>query len=381
MGGATQGRAADAFRRITGRSPDGVWSAPGRVNLIGEHTDYSGGLVLPIAIDRRATVAAGLRNDGVIRCASLQFGGEITATAAAIRPGDGNGWAAPLLGVAWAVGTAGVGVPGADLVVDSDIPPGGGLASSAAVEVAAALALTELTRQRMSTGELARCCQRGEHHIARAPTGIMDPIAVLLGRVDQAVFLDCRTLEHQLVPFAPATVGLSLVVIDTAVHHDNRGPGYRERRQESETAAHLLRVGSLRDATPADIERRLEGTPRRRARHVVTENLRVAEAVELLRAGSLSMLGPLLDASHASLRDDFEVSCPELDLAAASARSAGALGARMTGAGFGGSAIALVRGADVDRLCSEVQRAFADAGLGEPRLFEVAAADGAARVA
>src|ERR1035437_4231902 len=155
MGGATQGRAADAFRRITGRSPDGVWSAPGRVNLIGEHTDYSGGLVLPIAIDRRATVAAGLRNDDVIRCASLQFGGEITATAAAIRPGDGNGWAAPLLGVAWAVGTAGVGVPGAALVVDSDIPPGGGLASSAAVEVAAALALTELTRQRMSTGELA----------------------------------------------------------------------------------------------------------------------------------------------------------------------------------------------------------------------------------
>jgi galactokinase len=372
-------RAAEAYRRMTGHSPDGAWSSPGRINLIGEHTDYNDGLVLPLAIDRTAIVAVGLRPGPTVRCTSLQFAGEVSMPLADIAPGRVRGWAAYPLGVLWAMTRAGFAVPGVDLVIDSDIPAGAGLGSSAAVEVAIALAVADLTGQTLSSDDVARCGQDGEQSIAGAPTGLMDQLAVLEGRGGHALLLDCRTLQRESVPFDLPNLGATLLVIDTTVAHATSGDGYRKRRDECRQAASELGIASLRDASLDDISSSLAGVLQRRARHVVTENARVARTADLLRSGVLQPIGALLDASHASLRDDFEVSCPELDLATDTARSSGAWGARMTGAGFGGCAIALVPSAQCDAVTVALRAAFADHGYQAPTIFPVATADGARR--
>jgi galactokinase len=378
---AQESDAVAAFRQLADAPPDGVWAAPGRVNLIGEHTDYSGGLVLPIAIDRTALIAARLRDDDVVRVSSLQMRGEVCVSLSDVHAGRSSGWTSYPLGVLWALHDAGLAMRGIDLLVDSEIPLGAGLASSAAIEVATALAFTELTAQQMSSLDIALCCQAGENAIAGAPTGVMDQVAVLLGRAGHALLLDCRTLDSELVPWRPADASLALLVIDTAVRHDNSGAGYRTRRDQCAQAAAALGVGTLRDATAESGARRLTGALRQRARHVVTENHRVVEVAEMLRAGHVAGIGPLFDASHASLRDDYEVSCAELDAAVEAARGAGAIGARMTGAGFGGCAIALVPVDSVGAVSTAVENAFAQRGYRPPGVSAVVTADGAHRLA
>jgi galactokinase len=376
-GRAAAAAPAGAFARLTGHQPAGVWASPGRVNLIGEHTDYNEGLVLPMAIDRAAAVAVGVRADRLVRCSSGQVRGEATMALDDIVPGRVKGWARYPLGVVWALAQAGVELPGLDIVIDSEIPVGAGLGSSAAVEVAVALAAAQLSGAALTPAELAQLCHEGEESVAGAPTGVMDQLAVLECRSGHALLLDCRDLARELLPLG---AGASVVVIDTTVVHDTAGAGYRARREECAQAVRRLGVRSLREATLAEVDSRLTGVLRRRARHVVTENGRVAQAAELLRGGNPHGIGSLLSASHASLRDDYEVSCAELDLAVDAALRGGAWGARMTGAGFGGCAIALVPTEGRDAVTDAVLDAFAGRGYAVPAVFEVASADGAHRV-
>ena len=377
------------FADFTGRDADGLWSAPGRVNLIGEHTDYNDGFVLPFAIDRRTLVALGARDDGMLRVAST-IGDEVVELplgelAAAQAAGNLRGWAAYPLGVAWALGQFGAdlaAVPGADLLIDSNLPVGAGLSSSAAIESAVALALNEAWQLGLPRETLARVGQRAENDAVGAPTGIMDQSASLLGRHDAAVFLDCRTLEARVIPLGFVEAGLTIAVIDTGVAHAHSTGGYRERRASCEAGAAALGVAALRDVGVDDLDRArgiLDDVTFRRVRHVVTENQRVLDTVRLLETEGPAAIGELLDASHRSLRDDFEVSIPELDLAVETALENGALGARMTGGGFGGSAIALVPIDGVSLLQVAVDGAFAEHGFGAPETFTVRPSDGALR--
>ncbi|MEO8263479.1 MAG: galactokinase [Pseudolysinimonas sp.] len=387
----------EAFRERFGHKPLGIWSAPGRVNLIGEHTDYNDGFVLPFAIDRRTLVAVGARSDGVLRvgssfAASDELYLEVALTELdALQPlaaelGESPlEWAAYPVGVAWALSRFGAdlaAVPGLDLMFDSNVPVGAGLSSSAAIECAVALALDDLWRLGLSRPQLAQAGRLAENDFVGAPTGIMDQSAALLGTADHAVLLDCRSLETESVPLGFAEAGLAVVVIDTGVKHDHATGGYGERRASCEKAALLMGVPALRDLTVDDLDRaedKLSNETFRRLRHVVTENQRVLDAVAALRAHDHAALGELLDASHRSMRDDFEISTPELDLAVEIARENGALGARMTGGGFGGAAIALVPLDDVSRVQVAVDGGFAEHGFGQPEVFTVAASDGAAR--
>jgi len=373
------------FEAVFGRTADGLWSAPGRVNLIGEHTDYNEGFVLPFAIDRRTVVALGVRDDRRVRVAST-FADELAEIDLdALAPDALGGWSAYPLGVAWAFSEFGAdlgAVPGVDLYIDSDVPVGAGLSSSAAIESAVALALNDVWQLALDRRTLARVCQRAENVAVGAPTGIMDQSASLLGQADHAVFLDCRTLESELVPLGLAEAGLAILVIDTGVKHSHATGGYGERRAACERGAATLGLSSLRDATVDDLPRAqqlLDDVTFRRIRHVITENQRVLDTVAVLRAQGASAIGELLDASHRSMRDDFEISVPELDLAVETAVAAGALGARMTGGGFGGAAIALVRVGDLSRVQVAVDNAFGEHAFGQPDTFVVTASDGAAR--
>ncbi len=348
------------FAELAGGEPDGIWAASGRVNIIGEHTDYNDGLVLPIAIDRQSLAAVRRREDDSIRCWSRQDTDEA--------------WETYPRGVTRALADAGLPVGGFDLVIDSDVPSGGGLSSSAALECSVALALAE---EQFDRPTLARICQRAENFYVGAPTGIMDQMAALLGVAGHALLLDCRDLTTENVPFP--LDGLTLLVIDTKAVHEHSESGYGDRRKACEQAARALGVDSLRDAAPDAVEA-LDEPLRRRARHVVTEIARVRSAVTLLREGRTRDLGPLLDASHASLRDDFEVSVDELDVAVEEARAAGALGARMTGGGFGGSAIALAGEDAVDAVREAVTRAYAARDWTAPDIFAVTPADAASRL-
>ena len=374
----------EAFSARAGGAPEGMWSAPGRVNLIGEHTDYSDGYVLPIAIDRGVRVVAAHRADQRLRCWSLQQEGQLDVDRSQLGPGRIKGWAAYPAGVAWALGQAGLAGGGADLLIDGDVPAGAGLSSSAALECATAVALVELDRQVADRVELARLARRAEVEAVGMPCGIMDQMASMLARAGHALFLDTRTLAIEHLPLDLDAAGLRLLVIDTRASHRLVDGAYAERHAAVAAAARTLGVAALRDATLEQVRaasRELGEPGMRRALHVVTENARVLDAVELLRACRLDRLGPLLAASHASLRDDFEVSSPELDTAVGAAVAAGAVGARMTGAGFGGSALALAPEARVEPVAAGVRAAFAAAGFRAPEVLSVRPQGGASRLA
>ncbi|MBT2248503.1 galactokinase [Arthrobacter sp. BHU FT2] len=375
---------ADHFTREFGTSPAGVWQAPGRVNLIGEHTDYNEGFVLPFAIDRAARVAVGPRADSTVRLLST-YGdhGTVTASLDSLEPGSAKGWTKYPLGVMWALRERGIDVPGIDLLLDSDVPLGAGLSSSHAIECAVVTALNDLTGAGLAAEDMVLATQRAENDFVGAPTGIMDQSASLRGAKGHAVFLDCRDQNASLVPFETEPAALVLLVIDTKVQHSHADGGYASRRASCELGAEVMGVKALRDLQVGDLEEAsglLDAVTFRRVRHVVTENERVLQTVERLSAEGPGAIGALLDASHASMRDDFEISCPELDLAVDTARANGAIGARMTGGGFGGAAIALTPAAAEQAVRAAVVQAFAGAGFTAPDIFTVSPAAGARRV-
>ncbi|WP_404430994.1 galactokinase [Microbacterium lacus] len=384
--------AIDLFHTRFGGEPLGTWSAPGRANLIGEHTDYNDGFVLPFAIQHRTYVALGRRDDGVLRVAST-FDDEVIEVAVgnipSLFPAGRDSvaeWARYPLGVAWALvhasGRDAATLAGADLAFSSDVPVGAGLSSSAAIESATAVALTEVWGLDLDRVALAQAGRRAENEAVGAPTGIMDQMASMLGRTDAAIFLDCRSLEADVIDLGFAEAGLELVVIDTGVSHSHATGGYGDRRASCERGAQALGVVALRDVTVADLERAaglLDDETFRRVRHIVTENDRVQATVRALRGKGPAAIGDLLIASHASMRDDFEISVPELDTAVDAALSAGAIGARMTGGGFGGAAIALVPHESVNAVQDAATAAFAASGFAAPTIFTVAPAAGAAR--
>ena len=384
--GQLRGELTARFEDAFGAAPDGVWQAPGRVNLIGEHTDYNEGFVLPFAIDKTAKVAVRLRGDSTVRLLST-FGdqGMVDAELAGLAPGSGTkGWGKYPLGVAWALQQRGITVPGFELLLDSDVPLGAGLSSSHAIECAVISALNELLGAGLSAEEMVLATQQAENSFVGAPTGIMDQSASLRGSRGKAVFLDCRDQSVQLVPFDAEAAGLVLLVIDTKVSHSHADGGYASRRASCELGARLMGVPALRDLALEQLDdaaRVLDDTTFRRVRHVVTENARVLETVKRLATDGAGSIGGFLDASHASMRDDFEISCPELDLAVDTARANGAIGARMTGGGFGGSAIALTPVGLGQQVRDAVVRSFAEAGYTAPDIFTVTPAAGASRLA
>ncbi len=379
---------AGAFTRLVGREPAGVWSAPGRVNLIGEHTDYNDGLCLPIALPQRTYAAASLRADGRLRVHSLQRDETVEVTLAEVTPERPGGWAAYVAGVLWALGRSGQRVGGLDVVIDSTVPVGAGLSSSAALECSVAAAADELFGLGlMGSAEgrerLARACMAAENVIAGAPTGGLDQTAALGCRERAALLLDCRSGETRQVPFDPARHGHALLVTDTRAEHALVDGQYAARRQSCEEAARLLGVPTLRDVPVSGLEAAVTRLPsdemRARVRHVVTEIDRVGRAAAALEAGDLAQVGRLFDASHASLRDAYEVSCAELDVATETARAQGALGARMTGGGFGGSCIALVPAGSVEAVSVAIAAAFEERGFAPPASFAVVASGSARR--
>ena len=385
MSDQTQSTTA-GFRARFGREADGLWSGPGRVNLIGEHTDYNDGFVFPFAIDRRAVVALALRDDRMLRVASSFTAEIVEISLDDLSPETVTGWSAYPLGVAWALGEHGADlaqVTGFDAFIDSDVPIGAGLSSSAAIECATAVALNEMWALDFEKQVLVRVGQLAENRVVGAPTGILDQSASLLGETDSGVFLDCRSFESEVIPLGFDDAGLELLVIDTKVSHAHATGGYAARRASCEAGAALMGVASLRDLGVADLPRAaelLDEETFRRVRHILTENQRVLDTVRVLREQGPAAIGELLDASHTSMRDDFEISVAELDLAVETARTSGALGARMTGGGFGGSAIALTPHALIPAVQQAVAEAFAAAGFTAPDMFVVRAAAGATRL-
>jgi galactokinase len=359
----------------------GVWAAPGRVNLIGEHTDYNDGYVMPFALAHRVLIAAAPRDDGTWSVTSLNNDSTETFRPADLQPGM-PGWQAYVAGVVWALLEAGYRVDGADLVLTSDVPEGAGLSSSAALECSVLTALADLNDLDIAGLERAKLARRAENVFVGAPTGLMDQAASTLCTSGHALFFDCRTDDAEQVRFDTASAGLEILVLDTKTPHALVDSEYAARRASCEEAAQILGVAALRDIT--DLASALEQLPdpviRRRVRHVVTENARVLEAVDVLRVSRIADLAPVLDASHASMRGDFEITVPQVDLAVEVARASGALGARMTGGGFGGCIIALVPAGDVERVAAEIARSFVDAGYGPPAHFTAVPSAGAGRL-
>ena len=389
---------AERFAAELGHPPDGVWAAPGRVNLIGEHVDYADGLCLPFALPHTTLVAASHRRDGHVSARSVQRPQEpVDVPLAEVGPGTPGGWGAYVAGVA-AVLTVTEDLPGEAFslaaMVDSEVPVGSGLSSSAALSCATVLALDDLSGLGLAGDDagrarLAQVCVRAENEVAQAPTGGMDQAAVLRCTPGHALLLDTRDGSTRQVPLDPAAEALALLVIDTRAEHTHAGGEYAQRRAAAEEAARALGVTTLREVADEPVEKVLERLADAAlhpvARHIVTEIGRVRETVALLDAvasgtGGLADIGSLLDASHASLRDDYRVSCRELDVAVEAARSAGAVGARMTGGGFGGSAVALVPAAAVDDVAAAVDDAFGRAGLRAPRFLRAEPSASARRV-
>jgi galactokinase len=356
----------------------GTWSAPGRVNLIGEHTDYNDGFALPFALPLRTVIEARSRDDSRIHADS--DGHAACEFELSTQPGEIGGWAAYVAGIAWALRESGLPVGGADLVISSDVPLGAGLSSSHSLECAVGLALTGLVDIEIDRTQLARLVQVAENEYVGAPTGAMDQMASLYGAEDHLVFFDARDMAVELIPCDLSAAGLDLVVIDTHAPHRNTDGEYGARRSTCHDAARRLGVATLRDVGDAEAalaELSDDAEAASRVRHVLTENARVLECVDLLREHRLRDVGPLLTASHISLRDDFEVTVPELDVAVDAALAAGAHGARMTGGGFGGSAIALVERESRPEVEQAVTTAYATAGFSAPTFLAVHPSRGA----
>jgi galactokinase len=363
---------SERFSEVFGYAPNLISAAPGRVNLIGEHIDYNGGDVLPFAIANSTYAALGARTDSKIRLASSLFPGEIIqADTHILTPLYGQMWSRYVLGVFWAVGSARL-PHGFDIYIDSTVPIGSGLSSSASVEASIATALNNFFQWNMSLPDLARICQRAENDFVGMPCGIMDQAISLMAQAGQALLLDTRSLKSEQIPLDLASKGLELLVIDTQVHHELVDGGYAERRDSCEKAAETLGITTLREISVSDFESRkseLDVTTYLRAHHAVTEISRVSQAVHALRADDYEELGKLLNQSHESLRDEFTVSCPELNCAVEVANAHGALGSRMIGGGYGGSAIALIRQEDREDVESAILEAFAKNGFIAPRFF------------
>jgi galactokinase len=346
------------------------WRAPGRINLIGEHTDYNDGFALPLAIEQGCTATVGTAATGELRIVSAQRDGVVTTSLSQLRSGAVRGWAAYPVGVIWALDERRVlptDLGGLDVHLDSDVPDGAGLSSSAALICALAAAVNDLLELGLSQQDLVTLTHRTENDYVGAPTGGMDQMAALLCRRDSVLLCDMRAWAAEPVPFELAGAGLALVVVDTKARHRHADGEYAERRASCEKAASLLDVAALRDIGPDGLDAALarlpEGVLRRRTRHVVTENDRVLRTASLLRAGRIRDIGPLLTASHASMRDDYEITVPEVDTAVDALLRAGALGARMTGGGFGGCVIGLIDAGNVDAARDAVEQAYRERGF------------------
>jgi galactokinase len=352
-----------AFEREFGRRPEGVAEAPGRVNLIGEHVDYNDGLVLPFAIDRSVMVAWAHRDDDAVRAYSNDFGEHSRFNLANVTHAARGTWANYVRGVADAVATEGREVGGLDLGIAGDVPQGAGLSSSAAMEVAVAGGFRDAFDLSINGAELARLCQRAENEFVGVQCGIMDQFAATLSERGHALLIDCRSLAYEAVPLRLADAGLTFVIANSAVQRALAGSAYNDRRRECEAAVGELRarlgraeLSSLRDVSLTELERmQIDTVPMRRARHVVTEIARVAASAEALGRDDFAALGSLMIESHQSLRDDYEVSSDELDLLVGLATAQEyVLGARLTGAGFGGCTVNLVRNDAVDAFGPDV---------------------------
>ncbi|WP_447039264.1 galactokinase [Streptomyces sp. DSM 118878] len=382
----TASAVAAQFEALYGSAPDGVWSAPGRVNLIGEYTDFNEGFVMPLALPHTAVAAVARRGDGVLRLHSADVDAPLVELRVdELTPLSDGGWAAYPAGVVWALREAGHPVTGADLHLASTVPTGAGLSSSAALEVVTAYALNDLFGLGLTEPELAVLAQRAENAFVGVPCGVMDQMASACCTDGHALHLDCRDLSIRQVPFDLAAQGVRLLVVDTRVKHALGDGAYAERRAGCEEGARTLGVSHLRDVAYEDLPAALSKLPddriRRYVRHVVSDDHRVERVIGLLDAGDVRAIGPVLTEGHASLRDDLRISCPELDLVVSTADAAGALGARMTGGGFGGSAIVLVESQDAEAVTKSVLDAFVTAGFTAPRVFPAVASAGARREA
>jgi galactokinase len=371
---------ARSFEELFGRKPEVISEAPGRVNLIGEHIDYSEGFVLPFAIADRTYAAIASRSDGLVRIASHQRKEKIfSIDINDVKPGSKGDWEKYVLGVIWSLGIT----SGFDILVDGSVPAGAGLSSSAALECSVAVALNQLCGLNKSLQELARATQKAENDYVGVPCGIMDQSVSLMAQAGSALLLDCRDLTTELVPFSVADAGLELLIIDTQAHHALVDGGYAERRASCESVASKLNIPSMRHLTLEVLtanREKLSDTEFIRARHAVTEIARVLDAVIALRASDFVALGSLINQSHISLRDDYTVSCPELDIAVDASLSAGALGARMVGGGFGGSAIALIQADAVAQTRDAVTKAFEAKSFKKPRFFTSLPSAGASSI-
>jgi galactokinase len=373
---------AREYASAFGQTPAGVWFAPGRVNLIGEHTDYNDGFVLPFALSSGVAVAAGRLGSGVTVRSRQCDGAVVTVPVDGLTPAAVDGWAAYPLGMVWSLTQAGYRPGSTTIAIDADLAAGAGLASSAALECAVGLAVADLHGLPVVAAELIRLASKAENEFAGAPTGIMDQSAVLLCQAGHALLLDCRSGASDDVPLEPGAAGLALLVIDTGVRHALTDGRYAQRRRSCEAAAHALGVGSLRDLPDGagDVAGLADPELQRRARHVISENHRVLAVADLLRRGDLAAVGPLLTESHASLRDDFEVSWPQADVAVETAIAAGALGARMTGGGFGGAVIALAPATEVANVRMALAAAYSRRRWSPPMTKPAVPSHGARRL-
>jgi galactokinase len=364
-----------------------VWFAPGRANLMGEHTDYNEGLVLPFALAQGVTATAAARDDGLLVLRSKQVREEpVTLALESLAPRAVAGWAAYPAGVAWALRAAGFDLAGASMEIDSDLPVGAGVSSSAALECSVALALCSLSGLSVPREKLAKIAKRAENEFVGAPTGIIDQSAALLCQADHAMLLDCRTLATTQVPFQPSAAGAAALIVDTRVTHALVNGEYAARRAECEEAAGLLGVPALGLMTdPSAVERLDDAVLRRRARHVITDSLRaqaIATALQDAAAPEIyPFIGKLLTEGHASLRDDFEVSWPQADVAVNVAIEAGAYGAKMIGGGFGGSVLALMAAERLPSVCAALAETFVARDWTPPEFLEAIPARAARRLA
>jgi galactokinase len=374
-----------AFRREFGREPEGIAEAPGRVNLIGEHVDYNDGLVLPFAINRSVLAAFAPRDDDVIRVYSMDYAEHAPLSRSDVSPWQPGGWSSYVSGVLAVLVDEGYAPRGMYLAIAGNVPQGGGLSSSAAMEVAVAGAFRDAFGLDLGGVPLAQLCQRAENEYVGVQCGIMDQFASTLSQRDCALLIDCRSLAYEAVPLRLADAGLAVVIANSGASRELAGSAYNQRRIECEEAVAILRdrlgrpgLTSLRDVTPSDVDAlEIDNVPMRRARHVVTEIARVGAAVDALRNDDFAALGALMQESHLSLRDDYEVSSPELDLLVglATAREY-VVGARLTGAGFGGCTVNLVRADAVDAFERDVVAPYRERTGLPAEMYVTGACDG-----